>query len=146
MDTLTINEIIKKDQLLSKSFLGVFARDQLPRIVRYPASFILNTETSSKSGEHWLAFYIDKKKFCYFFDSYGNKPSKFRLQNFLNSNFTNWTYNQTQLQGFSDYCGYYCILFLLFVSRNKLHEFFNEFRNNSFINDKKLRFLIKKFD
>ncbi len=45
----------------------------------------------------------------------------------------------------SNNCGYYCILFIMYRSKNKLKEFFNEFRFNSVKNDFKLEKLIKKF-
>ena len=59
MDTLLIINNIKLDNVSNLNFKGVFARDNLPKIIYYPASFIANTDKSNKKGEHWLEFYYD---------------------------------------------------------------------------------------
>lgn len=148
MDNFTIIKILNSNHqlnLLKKQiFLGVYPKDKLPTINNYPSCFILNTDPSNKPGEHWLAAFIDKNK-NYFFDSYGNSPSYFGLGSYF-SQFKNLNWNKLKLQGDSKNCGLYCILFLLYKTHNKLDQFYFEFNKSPFINDKKLIYLIKKFN
>jgi hypothetical protein len=147
MDNFTINKILNSNHQLNnlkkqKIFIGVYPRDKIPKIKSYPSCFILNTDTSTEPGEHWLAVYVDQNNECYFFDSYGNSPKFFGLDNYF-SQFKTLTWNKIKLQGNSNNCGLYCILFLLYKSHNKLQQFYLEFDNKSDINDKKLIDLIK---
>jgi len=66
MDEVTINKIIQTEPI-SKYFIGVFARNEVPRkILLYPSCFIFNTQSRDNEGEHWLADFINKRKKCYF--------------------------------------------------------------------------------
>ena len=56
----TIYEVLKKDKIRSKTFLGVFARNEIPKIINYPACFIMNTENKNKPGQHWLAIHYNE--------------------------------------------------------------------------------------
>ncbi len=142
----TINQILKKDHKTKNVYLNTFAFNEKPMNFEYPASFILNTEPRSKNGQHWLAFYYDKKGFCYFFDSYGKPPSYYKLQTFINNTSVKWTYNKQRIQGMSPYCGLYCVLFLLFMVRKKLNHYFSKFSNNWIQNDNFILNNLKKFD
>ena len=126
-------------------FKGVFARDKLPQKLNFPSCFIINTQNSDQSGEHWLAFYYDEKGNAEFFDSYGNHPSYFDLESYLNNTSKNWTWNKKQLQSFnSPLCGYYCSLYLLYKNLNfDLQYFLKKFSNNFNVNDLVLLILIK---
>ncbi len=104
----------KTDQI----FLGVFARDELPK-VSYPSCFIINNKNKNNVGEHWLAFFYDTNKNCSFFDSYGLPASFYCLNEYIQ--FTSNTYNSNiiQYQAFNSIsCGYFCLLFLYLKSRN----------------------------
>jgi hypothetical protein len=121
------NEILKRvrsDIAAKKFFLGVFARDRVPRVQSYPCSAIINTDASNKPGEHWVAFYIDELGKCSFFDSFGRPPRAFGLQTYLNSFCEKMEYNSTVLQPIlSSACGHFCICFVLLMSRGwKLNE------------------------
>lgn len=145
MDEQLITKILKKDKKCSKIFLGVFARDELPKHPSYPSCFIFNTHPRSKPGEHWLALFYSENGFCQFFDSYGYPPSFYRLETYLTNTSTGWNYNARRLQGNSDFCGIYSILFLLYKSRNKTMQFFKEFYLNYSKNDRKIFTNIKRF-
>jgi len=132
----TIEDILEKDPITKDIFKGVYARDELPNPIKsYPNCFIFNNKPRSNAGEHWLAVFFNSDKTCYFFDSYGMNPSFYGLTNYLKSNCKKINYNQKRLQGDSDLCGFYCIAFLYFKSRNKLKEFFDIFSNNLLKND-----------
>lgn len=131
----TIDEILETDSVTQKLYLGSFAFDELPKITQFPSCLIINTQPRSKQGEHWLACYFDDKKNSYFFDSYGNDPSYYKLGNFLKTNSNNIFFNNKKIQGILPYCGFYCIFFLLFVVRGKLDDFYKPFGNLVILND-----------
>ena len=83
MNQVAIDKILREDSYTKNCFLGVFARDELPKEVPYPACFVFNTDKRSRPGEHWLALHYDTYGNSYFFDSYGNPPSKFGLDKYL---------------------------------------------------------------
>ncbi len=129
-------ERIIKTQNIQKIFLGVFARNQLPIISSYPCCFIANNENSNKKGEHWIAFYYDQYKYCYFFDSYGLDPAFYKLINYLKKTSSSYEFNQVQFQSlFSKSCGYYCLLFIILKSVNLN---IGNFLDNNFVKNEQL--------
>ena len=120
----TISDVLGHDQIAKKSFIGVFARDEIPKSINYPACFVMNTQNSNQPGEHWLAVYYNKRGHCYFFDSYAHPPKYYNMQNYIKKTSIKWTYNKKRIQGNSPFCGFHCILFLLFKTRNQEHQFF----------------------
>ena len=140
-----LESCLRHDKQTKKIFIGVFARNELPLILQYPCCFIINTHPRNKPGEHWLAFYYNKNQTCYFFDSYGNKHEFYSLENYIMFTSKFLIYNKKRIQGNSTYCGYYCLLFLLFKSRNKEKDFFNYFSNIYSDNDFKIKSLINEF-
>ena len=144
MNTLQVSSIIKLDKRTSKIYLGTFAFDKLPTIVNYPSCLIVNTQKSNQLGEHWLAIYYSKNKSCYFFDSMGLPPTFYKLEQYIKLTSKSYTHNKKQLQGiFSQYCGYYCINFLLIKSRNiGMKHFYKFFNNTPKENDQLIKRLI----
>jgi hypothetical protein len=145
MDGISIAETLRKDSILSKIFIGVYSRDELPENFSYPTCFIINNKPKTHSGEHWLAFFYDSNKICYFFDSYANNPEYYDLTSYIQNSSSSWYFNKKRIQGNSNYCGLYCMLFLTFISRNKIKLFYDYFNENYENNDKKLSFLIHKY-
>ena len=137
MNSIEIYEKLTGDALSKKCFVNVLARDQLPLKIKYPSSFVINTDKSSKPGEHWLAIYYDKNGTCEFFDPLGFSPKYYNLDEFFKSTSKEYFYNSQQLQGlFSKYCGYYCTLFIMVKSRNHNLKFFLKlFSKNTKTND-----------
>ena len=108
----------------SVRWLGVFARDELPNLnkERRPFALVLNTDPSSKPGQHWLALFGPKEGPIEIFDSFGLHTSSYGLAYLLP------TYSLIQLQSsFSALCGHYCIFFL--NQRSNSHVLIN---HNSF--------------
>ena len=138
----TIEKFLKKDDVINKMSGKVIARDEVPKTVEYPSCYIINTQPRSHEGEHWLAIYYDRHGNADFFDSYGEEPSKYGLKTFLDLTSTSWSYNKKRLQGFSSYCGHFCLLYLFFRVRNKSNVFFSTFKNNYFLNDKTITKLL----
>ena len=141
----TIKKILLKDKKTKKIFKGVFARDEVPINFNYPACFIVNTDERSKPGHHWLAFFYDKKKVCYFFDSYGKPPSFYKFDNYINKTSKKCFFNNKRIQGYSQFCGFYSIFYLLFKTRGKETFFFKKFNKNMNENDKFIQKQIEKW-
>ena len=146
LNTRQLLELIQSDEKARKDFLGVFPLDKIPNRLKYPCSFIVNTDPSSKPGQHWLAFYFKKDRHCIFFDSYGNSPEFFKLKNFIFKHSTSFSFNSKILQSnISSLCGYYCCLFILFISRGfKLVDFTACFNDSSVLNDMTLFNILKQ--
>jgi hypothetical protein len=131
MNTNQINKVLFTDKYTRKIFGGTYPIDKLPKRVQYPSCFVINNQPSYQTGEHWVAVYFTKNKNAVFFDSYGNNPSFYKLTKFVKNNSKMFEYNHKQIQSYlSEYCGYYCLLFLLFISReNTLTDFLSFFKN-----------------
>ena len=129
MNSIQIDKILKSNHQTCNIFIGVFARDELPKIKSFPCCFILNTAKRTHQGKHWLAFYFDSKKVCNFFDSFGNNPEFFNLQNYLDLATSKVISNNKPIQSWkSQNCGYYCILFLILRSSgHSMKQFCNLF-------------------
>ena len=119
MDQLTLEACLKKDDYTKKIFGRVIAIKELPIKPKYPSIYIINNKPRNHPGEHWLALYYDEYGVAHFFDSYGRSPSSYGLEKFLKGTSNEIQYNSKRIQGYSDYCGYYCLLFLLLRSRGK---------------------------
>ena len=142
-----VEMILNRDIISRNSFLGAFARNELPKIYNYPASLILNTEPRNSEGEHWLAIYFDKKRTCEFYDSFGKHPNYYGIYEYLKKYSTSIKYNNRKVQSnVSPYCGLYCIFFLIFKLKGKSMEFFkNLYEKNPMKNDKLFTDLIEEY-
>lgn len=144
MNSLEVALILKSLKSTKKIFLGVFACDELPDIVKKtPALLVCNTQPSNSPGEHWIAIYISKKRSGEYFDSFGLHPQNILFIEFLKKNCINYKYNQVMVQSiFSNFCGQFCIIYAFFKSQNKtLNTFLKLFKyskllkNNSIVVD-----------
>ena len=131
MNTIQLDMIMNLDKFSKNKYIGTFAFDKLPKKIKYPSCFIINNQPSHMDGEHWIAVYFSKNKSCHFFDSYGNHPKYFDLNNYLKKFCNKIFYNKKQLQtNKSVYCGIYCILYLLFKCRGySLKKFLKNFNS-----------------
>jgi hypothetical protein len=139
----TLDEILTSDPIAKKIFLGTFARDELPIQPPFPSCLIFNTAPRSNSGEHWLALHYDENGVCVFFDPYGMPANHFGMASYLQKTSNIWRENKKRLQGLSQYCGYYCFLFLLFKARSKTIQFFQSFTTSLSKNDKIIKDLFE---
>lgn len=146
MNTLQINCIMKNYRDCKKIYLGTFAYDELPsKIKSYPSCMIVNNQQKNKPGEHWVAIYFDKSKRATFFDSYGLSAKDYNLEQFLQNNSTSYRNNRKIFQSFlSEYCGYYCVFFLIFMCKNYSLIKFQKLFKSPLENDKMFKKLINK--
>lgn len=140
MNASQIKCILECDTILRNITINIIAIDELPNsIEKYPIGFIVNTSKHYERGEHWLAIYVQNKQNVVFFDSYGKSPEHYSqpLNNFIRSIQPMFKYNMNCLQSSkSIVCGYYCIYFMLFMSRGlTLKDITSHFDDNLINND-----------
>ena len=112
MNSLQIEKLLAADD----KFLGCFPHDMLPPFPnKFPRSLIINTDDSSKSGDHWVGLVLNKNK-CYYFDSFGVPILEKNIINFLNHRYRTATVNNVCIQDtFSNLCGNFTIAFVSLV-------------------------------
>ena len=140
MNTLQLEQVIKKDPKARLKFCGVYAQNNLPKTLDvYPCGLIANTDPKGKPGKHWVAFYLSSPYEGEFFDSYGYPPSFYSSHyvSFLNRNAKEWSFNHKELQStWSRVCGQYCIFYFLHRARGvSLSTIVNIFSSNKECND-----------
>lgn len=122
MNSKDIFACLKSHKSTQKSFFGIYPFDKLPNINKLrklnkdqkQIYIIVNTQPSSKPGEHWFALCIQNNKNNLpheYFDSYGNKPPPKivqYLENFL-------IFSKKQIQNnLTTTCGQWCMYYILF--------------------------------
>ena len=58
MNTLQLKRALERNTFTKKIFGGVFAADELPKVITSPCGFVANTDPSTEPGTHWVAFYF----------------------------------------------------------------------------------------
>lgn len=112
MDTIQINKFLKNHKNTKKIFLDCTSSDKIPLSDIYPYSCVVNTDDSSKPGQHWVSVYVPDSKTIEYFDSYALEPNE-NIKIYLEK-FEKVIKNDTCLQNlYSDVCGEYCIYFLI---------------------------------
>ena len=138
MNTLQLEWILRRDPYAKRVFRKVCALDQLEAPLLTPSAYVINSDPSSKSGEHWVAVYFPSRGKAVYFDSYGLHPSVLGLKSYLDTCAgKNWIYNKKLLQAFlSDVCGAYCVYFIIFSARGySLAQIQSHFSGNLYSND-----------
>jgi len=122
MNSLELERIINCDNLLKKTFLGIFAADQLVfKVAKKPCCLIANTDPSNMPGQHWVAIYFDAHGKAEYFDSYGQQPSDAFVL-FMKKNAMRMNVNEKRLQSNDTFvCGMYCVYFLFYRVRSRMN-------------------------
>ena len=147
MEALTTNNI---DDVLGQYaiFKGTYPCDLVPISSNIePQAFVVNTENSHSSGQHWIAL-ITKQTKCWYFDSFGNELlNQDILRSLRNIGVEKYFLNCKQIQPVhSNSCGYFCIAFVLsFILGIKYEDFLSEFSENVDQNDRLCLSLIKRY-
>ena len=110
-------KIISQDKTVRMGFQGIRSADELPARLQCDQSLIFNASDSDEIGTHWLCLYQNSNTELEMFDSCGNSPSFYNLQDKLPYSRT-IAYNKRKLQGvYSSVCGVYCMQYLFYKSR-----------------------------
>ena len=118
MNSLQIEGLLKKNLQAKKIFKKVCALDQI-EVPSYSSAYVINSDTSDKKGEHWVAVYFVKNRRGEYFDSYGLPPAILGLEAYMDRFSLDWIYRSKTIQSlFSNVCGHYCVYFILFRCRN----------------------------
>ena len=59
MDTIEIRRKLREDYFCKGVFKDVLPIDKLPLKIKYPSSYVVNTDPSYMPGQHWLALHFD---------------------------------------------------------------------------------------
>jgi len=129
MNTDEIQCILKRAELMTMRFLGVFPADKVPVPVGYKVGVdddrlcccVANTDPHDRPGEHWVALVWKGKVLYEYFDPYGMP-----LEMYPALNKTMMTMMKNDMQPtlaavqppLSTACGHFCIYFLYYRSRN----------------------------
>lgn len=101
--------------------IAVCASDQLKLVTFESFCIIVNSQSSEKAGQHWLAFFCTQNNNCIeFFDSFG-MPIEFYGEEFVKfaQRYNPVVVNDQQYQSnFSDVCGNFCHKYLIQRSKN----------------------------
>lgn len=139
-----MDESIIKSYLLNtpetfSKFRGVLSYEELPDVFRGSKGFyVVNSDKVSGKGLHWLVIYKQSEDKIEFFDSLGRPPEFYspKIKMFLEHSANNYVYSNVRLQGESELCGDYCIVFVyLSACGYSLLDFINMFTNNITEND-----------
>ncbi len=147
MNTIELINILFKDKFSRKLFCGVLPIDELENFkFRKPCSLIVNTDESSKPGEHWIALFITRNGSLEYFDSYGIKPFKKEIYQFIKKHQMKLIYNKKIIQNsLSINCGKFCLLFVLLRSRGFTMKKIVKFFVNKKYNDLLIRKIFSKY-
>jgi len=136
-----LERAIAVNPCIQQFFRGVFARDTLPNIVeRYPAVYVVNTDYSYRSGQHWVSIVLRDPSYGIFFDSFGRTPERWRkeFKDFIDKHVKRYDYFNVQIQSIdSSYCGLFVLAFLYAVMCMFLtiEQFKTVFQKNVMEND-----------
>ena len=88
---------------------------------RFPSSCVINTDSSTEEGTHWVAIFAPNIRQIFYFDSLGKVPN-YNILKYLSTSI-NVTRNVKRFQSiFSNLCGQYCICFIYFMSLNSNYK------------------------
>lgn len=126
MTNLELNRALKD----IKSYIGCYMSDELSKIVpAHNISLIINYDTSTKPGSHWVALYVQDNRPEYF-DSFGLPP----IQSVIDfcSNYHPIRWNSKQLQSLDEVvCGELAASFIKLRSLgHSFEEIINLFSHN----------------
>jgi len=123
-------------------FKGAFSADTIPTFSpKSLNAFIVNTDVSSKPGDHWVAFVIDEQDNCIYFDSFGIQIICLSMLEALDRMaIPYYKYNCKEIQPLhSENCGWYAIAYIIsFCFKIPYDDFLDLFsesdkRNNDII-------------
>lgn len=144
MNEQQISSYLSSNPVTASLFLGTLAYDELPYKQQKDGFYIVNTGHSSTAGNHWIVTLRIKDSMEYF-DSLAHSPIFYseKIEEYLFRNSITNTYkmNSMKLQGDSNLCGNYCILYgFLRAKKYTMISILKLFSNNLEKNDILVKF------
>lgn len=119
MRTEELERYMLHDPYIRQYYGGVVALDQLPKEIKKPSIFIVNSDPAGLPGKHWYAVFFTKVS--EHFDSAGFYPNK-TLEAELIAHGPKFLYNNVRVQALhSETCGLFCLFYCYFRCRG--HSF-----------------------
>ena len=129
---------MQSDPEISKYNGGVLRKDLLPLRPTRPSLFIVNQDTSDKSGSHCIVVFLSGEgDFAEYFDQLGKEPDT-DFKNYLTLQSKGYIFNTQKCQNYlSNLCGHYCFFYCYFRARGcSMGTILNMFdKQNLFYND-----------
>jgi hypothetical protein len=119
MNTVELVSAINSNAVLKTNCVGVFSADRIPLPLLKGQSCIVNTDSSSEPGKHWILLFQKDQNELEFFCSYGMSPVLYNQtwKSFFYSHNTKVVYNSRQIQNvYSNTCGMHCLFCLYYRS------------------------------
>ena len=110
-----MKRLLQNDSVIIQHYGDVCASDQLPMTIRYrPRIYIVNTDSSLKPGQYWIAFYFPRNGPAVFWDSFGYSPEHYdqRFKRVLLKNERRFIFNRIKVQDIGTMtCGQFCLFY-----------------------------------
>ena len=101
MNNLEIEWSLLHNTSTKQYFGGIYSVDTLPVVIhKKPTLIVMNTDVSTGPGKHGVAIYVSKDGYCEFFDSAGNNPAVYGMEDFLICYGPRYIYNSIRLQDY----------------------------------------------
>ena len=102
----------------------------MPNKIKRLETGIINLDTQTGNGTHWVAYRNIDDTVCEYFDSFGLIMSK-EIKNYLKTSGEKLVYSSDEIQGRNSVlCGYWCLYYLL--ERQKGRSILDVIHNASF--------------
>lgn len=139
-------DLIHYCKILGIKLNAILFKDLFKTTEAKEGAYIINLQNSNEgNGTHWVALYL-KDKFALYYDSFGliMPPSIIKFCRKYSRN-VRILYSIDQIQPLhSVYCGWYCLYFLYFMTKNQKaknkQELINK-HNSLYLKNKDLRYL-----
>ena len=119
-----------------KKYGGCFSRDNLPKKIQNKC-YIINLDSITGPGTHWLSVMNVDPDECYYFDSYGVVNAPIEIEKFMSTSGKTIGRNHVDLQAINtDSCGEFCIYMVdNMIHGRKFDDIVNDFTLNPVINE-----------
>ena len=105
---------------------------------KLPALYLLNTDYNEGEGEHFLSFYVNEKKSCIYFDSFGFSPLECLKKFWKKHGIGPVKFSSRVVQNpLSPYCGYHQVAFAALITNGgTLNSFLKILSDSTEVNDR----------
>lgn len=117
LDTNQITRALTTCPTTSKYFVCCCAADRMPKITKYPASMVVNLDTSDRPGSHWVMVFALNKSRVLFFCPFG-QPPRGLIRRYLKANFKKFSRNKCVFQPIKSLaCGHFAMFVIYCLSK-----------------------------